>query len=75
MKAKITYCYNYWQIYKNPCEIVAHKKRLRSKVAVPKKTSLKVDEFSRKEQFFLWYSVYRALAAMNCVYTMYLAGI
>ena len=53
MNAKITYCYNYWQIYKNPCEIAAHKKRLRSKVAVSKKISLKVDALSRREQFFL----------------------
>ena len=25
---EITYCCNYWQIYKNPSEIAAHKKRL-----------------------------------------------
>ena len=58
MNAEITYCYNYWQMYKNPCEIAARKKRLRSKVVVPKKKfSLRVTAFSRREQFFSGYSV------------------
>ena len=52
MNAEITYCYNYWQMYKNPSEIVAHKKRLRSKVVALKKNSLKVTAFSCRKQFF-----------------------
>ena len=54
---KITYCYNYWQMYKNPSEIAAHKKKLRSKVVIPKKKSLKVITFSYREQFSSGYSV------------------
>ena len=41
MNAEITYWYNYWQMYKNPSEIAADKKRLRSKVVAPKKNFLK----------------------------------
>ena len=37
MNTEIAYCYNYWQMYKNSSEIAAHKKRLWSKVVVPKK--------------------------------------
>ena len=59
MNAEITYCYNYWQMYKNPSEIAAHKKRLRSKVAVLKKNSLKVTAFiGRTQIFFSSYSVF-----------------
>ena len=36
MNAETTYCYNYWQMYKNLSEMAACKKRLRSKVVVPK---------------------------------------
>ena len=39
-------------MYKNPSEIVAHEKRLRSKVVVPKKFSLKVTAFSYRNSFF-----------------------
>ena len=42
----------YWKMFKYPSEITAHKKRLRSKVAIPKKISLMVTAFSRREQFF-----------------------
>ena len=48
MNAEIIYCYKYWQMYKNPSEIAAHKKRLRSKVVVPKIFSLKITAFSRR---------------------------
>ena len=41
MNVEITYCYNYRQMNKNPSEIGVHKKRLRSKVVVPKKHFLK----------------------------------
>ena len=59
MNGEITYCYNYWQMYKNPSEIAAHKKRLRSKVAVLKKNSLKVTAFiGRTQIFFSSYSVF-----------------
>ena len=34
---EITYCRNYWQTYKNLSEIEAHKKRVWSKVVLPKK--------------------------------------
>ena len=37
MNAEIAYCYNYWQMYKNPNEIAAYKKRLRFKEFAPKK--------------------------------------
>ena len=53
MNAEITCCYNYWQMYKNPSEIAAHQKRLRSKLVVTKKISLKVTAFRRREQLFL----------------------
>ena len=39
-------------MYKNPSETAAHQKRLRSKVVVPKKISLKVAAFRRREQLF-----------------------
>ena len=35
MNADITYCRNYWQMYKNLSEIEVHKKRVWSKVVVP----------------------------------------
>ena len=37
MNAEIAYCYNYWRMYKNPNEIAAYKKRLRSKEVAHKK--------------------------------------
>ena len=37
MNADITYCRNYWQMYKNLSEIEVHKKRVWSKVVAPKK--------------------------------------
>ena len=52
MNAEITCCYMYWKMYKYPSEITTHKKRLRSKVVIPKKISLMVTAFSRREQFF-----------------------
>ena len=52
MNAEITYCYNFWQMYKNPSEIAALKKRVRSKVVVAKKTS-QGTVFFRVQCFFL----------------------
>ena len=37
ISAEITYCRNYWQMYKNLSEIEVHKKRVRYKVVAPKK--------------------------------------
>ena len=37
INAEITYCRNYWQMYKNLSEIEVHKKRVWSKVVAPKK--------------------------------------
>ena len=37
IKDEITYCRNYWQMYKNLSEIEVHKKRVWSKVVPPKK--------------------------------------
>ena len=37
INVEITYCCNYWQMNKNFIEIASHKKRLWSKVVVPKK--------------------------------------
>ena len=42
----------YWKMFKYPSERAAHKKRLRSKTVIPKKISLMVTAFSRREQFF-----------------------
>ena len=80
---------------KNPSEIAAHKKRLRSKVVVPEKIFpqrlLRLgagNSFFQRTMFLYFIKVAstihssmdrvflkRSLAAMNCVYTMYLAGI
>ena len=58
INAEITYCRNYWQMYKNLSEIEVHKKRVWSKVVPPKKCfSLQVTAFSRREQFSSGYSV------------------
>ena len=90
INAEIIYCRNYWQMHKNLSEIEIHKKRVWSKVIVPKKCL----ELFAGNSFFLGYSVFyftnvasaihssmdtvlfrRALPAINCVYTMYLTGI
>ena len=56
ISAEITYCRNYRQMYKNLSEIEVHKKRVWSKVVLPKKYfSLQVTAFSRREQFFSGY--------------------
>ena len=74
---------------KNLSEIAAHKKGLWSEVVVPKKHFFFVVYCNRREMFFPEYSVSlfhesgygyciyfrRALAAMNCVYTMSLTDI
>ena len=58
INAEITYCLNYWQMYKNLGEIDVHKKSVKSKLVVPNKMfSLQVTTFSRREQFFPRYSV------------------
>ena len=36
--AKISYCWNYWQMYKNLSNITAHRNRLWLKTVVPKQT-------------------------------------
>ena len=46
LNAEITCCYIYWQMFKYPSEIAAHKK-----------ISLKVTAFSRREQLFSGCSV------------------
>ena len=37
INAEITYCLNYWQMYKNLGEIDVHKKSMKSKLVVPNK--------------------------------------
>ena len=36
INAEITYCHNYWQIYRNLSEREVHRKRVWSKVVAPK---------------------------------------
>ena len=50
---------NYWQMYKSLREIIVHKKKLRSKVVLPKKStsSLQVTMFNHRVPFFSEYSV------------------
>ena len=73
INAEMTYCRNYWQMYKNLSEIEAHKKRVWSKVVAPKNVfpcRLLRLVAGNSSVFFR-----RALAAINCVYTIYLTGI
>ena len=75
INTEITYCWNYCQMYENVSEIAAHNKRLWSKVVVFFQSAVsfcfrKVVEASILDTVFFR----RALAVMNCVYTMYVKG-
>ena len=63
---------NYWQMYKSLREIIVHKKQLRSKVVLPKKSisSLLVSMFNHREPFFSEYSFLYFTKVVAAIYSL-----